>query len=74
MKHETDRDYYRRRRDEELRRAVEQSDAGLRALHERWARLYQQRLATGIAGARSAGAITARLAPGPISRTPAVRP
>jgi hypothetical protein len=45
MKHETDVAYYRRRHEEELHRAVEQADDSLRALHERWAELYQQRLA-----------------------------
>jgi|KBSSwiStaDraftv2_1062776.scaffolds.fasta_scaffold09826_7 hypothetical protein len=47
MKHETDRAYYRRRHEEELKRAAQQADEGLRALHEHWADLYRQRLGQG---------------------------
>ena len=42
---EDDRSFYERRLREELARARDDGDAGLRALHRRWAGLYRQRLA-----------------------------
>jgi len=44
MHNDSQRAYLERRRDEELQRAAVQQDEGLRALHLRWAQLYQQRL------------------------------
>ena len=42
---EDDRSYYERRLREEITRAGNQDDSGLRALHRRWAALYHERLA-----------------------------
>lgn len=42
---EDDRSFYERRLHEELARAVLAGDDGLKALHRRWAMLYQDRLA-----------------------------
>lgn len=44
MQQEADEAFYRRRRDEELRRAAEQHDPDMRRLHENWAMLYEKRL------------------------------
>lgn len=56
---EDDRAFYERRLQEELARAASQGDAGLRALHWRWATLYRDRLAQLRGGAvNAAGAAT----------------
>lgn len=41
---ESDRAFYLRRRNEELRRAADAQDEGLQDLHRRWAHLYEKRL------------------------------
>jgi len=67
---EDDRSYYERRLREEITRAGNQADAGLRALHRRWAALYHERLAALGTGSSSPQAPANRRPPDRRQRPP----